>query len=171
MRRVALVFASLLVSLFVVTPAYAHAELTAFGLYVTGTGDIVRLTFSEGVETLGTTVVVLDPNGVAVQDGAPVIQGPKVSIALVPLSVAGDYRVNFRVLSVDGHVITGSEQFRVTAAGLAYEGTTTSPSPVLTATPETSAVLTNDATAAYWITGFLMLCGILAAAVAWRAKR
>lgn len=174
MRRMALALAGTLISLFAMSPVHAHAELTSFELDVTGTGDVVRLTFSEPVETLGTTVVVLDPNGVAVHDGSPRVDGMEVSITLVPLTVAGDYHVNYRVLSDDGHVINGSSRFTVTEAGLQAEGATKAVStayPVLTPSPETSAVTANDATVAYWITGLLMLFGVLAAVAAWRAKR
>lgn len=168
MRRAVIAVACLLIGFATMSPAQAHAELTAFELNVTGTGDIVRLTFSEDVEPLGTTVVVLDPAGHAVQAGDAAIDGAIVSVTLQRLTVAGDYHVNYRVLARDGHIVNGSERFTVTEEGLSKE---TTPYPVLTASPETSSVLADDPTVAYWITGFLMLCGLLAAAAVWRTKR
>lgn len=168
MRRVAAIIAGVLLSLFGMTGAQAHAELTGFALEVGGASDVVRLTFSDTVASLGTTVVVLDPNGRAVQADDAQVDGTVVAVRLLPLTVAGDYRVNYRVLADDGHVVTGSQRFTVTAAGLAQErGTDT----VLTASPETSAVTATDPTVAYWITAFLMLIGMLVAMIVWRAKR
>lgn len=168
MRRVAVLVASLLLFWFGANAAAAHADLTGFTLETGGSGDIVRLTFSEPVASLGTTVAVLDPNGNAVQADEALVDGAVVSVRLVPLTVAGDYHVNYRVLADDGHVINGSELFAVTAAGLANES---SAYPALSASPETSAVTANDPTIAYWMTAFLMVGGILAAFIAWRARR
>lgn len=168
MRRVAAIIAGVLLSLFGMTGAQAHAELTGFALEGGGASDVVRLTFSETVASLGTTVVVLDPNDRAVEAGDAEIDGSVVSVVLLPLTIAGDYVINYRVLAEDGHVVSGSRRFAVTAADLAQER---GAYPVLTASPETSAVTVTDPTLAYWITAFLMLGGMLAAMIAWRAKR
>lgn len=168
MRRAAVVLVGLLIALLGTGPAAAHAELTGFALDAAVQPHVVRLTFSEQVEALGLDLIVLDPNGNAVQDGEPVVDGASITVALQPFTVAGDYRVNFRVLSADGHVVTGSNTFSVSRAGL---DVSSSPLPVLTASPETSAVLANDPSVAYWITGFLVLCGLIAVAAVWRIRR
>jgi len=162
-----------------IASAQAHAELVAMdpaiGSTVAAAPASVTLTFGEDVQALGSAIVVLDSNGNAVQTGDLGIDGAKISIALQPLTMAGTYHVNFRVTSADGHVVDGSETFVYAPAD---SGATPIASqsaqldtPVLTASPETSAVVANDPTAAYWITGFLLLCGVFAAIIAWRAKR
>lgn len=178
MRRMAILIAGLLFSGFSMASASAHAELVSMnpvaGSTVTTSPASVQLTFGEDVADLGSTIVVLDPLGNAVQIGDPHVAGAVIAIDLRPLTDAGTYHVNFRVLSRDGHVVNGAESFDYAPAVVGSESTNATASPdasILVPSPETSAVTANDSTIAFWMTGFLMAFGILAAVIAWRAKR
>lgn len=130
MRRVAVLLASVLFMLTSAGAASAHADLVSMspepGSTVTEVLDLITLTFGEDITTMGSSVVVLDPGGNDVQVGVT-IQGPAVSVTLGELTQTGDYHVNFRVNSVDGHIVEGSEVFT-------YNGPVATPTPVAIAT-------------------------------------
>lgn len=128
MRRIAVLLGGLLLCWFGMTGAQAHADLVSMDPTANSTVktpiDVVRLTFGEEITTLGTTVVVLDPTGHDIATGMT-IQGPIVSISLGDFVDTGEYHVNYRVNSVDGHIVEGSAVFT-------YDGPT--PTPVVIAT-------------------------------------
>jgi methionine-rich copper-binding protein CopC len=73
----------------------------------------VRLRFNNRVERSLSRVRVVDARG-AVQD-LPVAKdgGADSVVATAPALAAGAYRLEWRVLSADGHVVTGRYAFRV----------------------------------------------------------
>lgn len=168
MRRVSLLIAS---GLFLASgaPAMAHAdliEMTPKVGSVLATAPLqVELLFSEEVQTLGTAVAVLDPSGSEVQQDVSV-DGATVRVQLDPLRQSGEYHVNFRVLAADGHVVAASKTFTLDLAGTAA-ALAGGESP-----PEVSLVQRDSASVAYWITGLLMLCAIVAVVAVrqWRAS-
>lgn len=115
MGRLARVVAGVLFAALASAPASAHADLVSMtpadGSTVVDAPTSVTLTFSEDVQALGTTVAVLDARGNAMQAAQVMVQGAQARISLLPLTTAGEYRVNFRVLAADGHVVTGSQHF------------------------------------------------------------
>ena len=172
MRRVAALIASLLISGFAIAPAHAHAELEsmtpAIGSTVTSAPESVTLTFGEDVTTIGSTIVVLDPNGNAMQSGDARVDGATIAVDLLPLTVDGTYHVNFRVVSTDGHVVDGSETFEL---AIGEPQVTATADTVLTPSPETSAVTADSATIGFWILGLLVLLTGFGAVIAWRVRR
>lgn len=114
MRRIAILLASLFLTLLGLSPVHAHAELLSMspqpGSTVTETLQEISLTFGEDVQAMGSTVVVLDSAGSEVQSGMT-ITGPQVSVTLGDLSTVGEYTVNYRINSSDGHIIEGSQAF------------------------------------------------------------
>jgi methionine-rich copper-binding protein CopC len=74
----------------------------------------VTLMFSDAPQTLGTDVVVSGPDGAAVSEGAPQVDGTAVRQSLRAGLSAGTYTVEWRVTSADGHPLTGSFAFDVT---------------------------------------------------------
>ena len=130
MRRVAVLLASVLFMFTGMAAATAHAELLKMtpepGSTVTEALELITLTFGEDITTMGSSVVVLDPGGNDVQVGVT-FQGSTVSVAIGELTQAGEYHVNFRVNSVDGHIVEGSEVFT-------YNGPVATPTPVAIAT-------------------------------------
>lgn len=119
----------------VAPPAAAHDELIsaspAAGESVESIPAEVRLVFS-GVlspEAGATAVDVVDGAGTSLADGDPVVEENTVTQALDAASDAsGEIRVLWRVVSSDGHPISGEYTFTVTAPP--------APSPTETATTE-----------------------------------
>lgn len=96
-------------------PAHAHAGLVGStpedGATIEQFDDTVVLTFTEEVAQ-PVTVVVTDPAGAGLQVGEATIDGNEVRQQVEPATVAGLHTLAFRVVSSDGHPITG--QVRVT---------------------------------------------------------
>ena len=123
-------------------PAYAHSALVsvtpADGSTVSTSPAHLVLVFNEDVNTQFVTVV-LSSQGVQVATGTPVVTGPRVTTPVSDRLGAGDYRIAFRIVSVDGHPVSGESPF--TVAGV--PGTSTAPSTPSTA--PTSSPMTGTA--------------------------
>jgi methionine-rich copper-binding protein CopC len=74
----------------------------------------VTLMFSDEPQALGTEVVVSGPDGVAVSDGAPQVDGTAVRQSLRDGLPAGTYTVDWRATSADGHPLSGTFTYDVT---------------------------------------------------------
>jgi len=75
----------------------------------------VQLWFNEKIEGAYASVVLLDSNKKALTEKTPevVADNPKSVILDVPEIGSGKYTVQYRVMSVDGHVIESSYDFNV----------------------------------------------------------
>jgi copper resistance protein C len=73
----------------------------------------VTLMFSDVPQTLGTEVLVTGPDGAAVAEGAPLMDGTTVRQPLRGGLPAGTYTVDWRATSADGHPLTGTFAFTV----------------------------------------------------------
>jgi methionine-rich copper-binding protein CopC len=129
---VAMVFASVISA----APASAHAALVKItpeaDAHLTTAPTEVMLEFDEPVSATFAAVVVTTAAGVTVVRGRPRVQGAKVTQALSPEMVSGSYRVAYRVVSNDGHPVSGESRFTLTL--------TSGPSPAtLGGTPGASA--------------------------------
>jgi methionine-rich copper-binding protein CopC len=82
----------------------------------------VSATFNEQLQSTFAAMTVVGPDGNVWSTGEPTVQGAVVGIALRPLGPAGTYTVNYRVTSADGHVVSGSWSFRLTAPGSGTPG-------------------------------------------------
>lgn len=139
-RVVSAVAGMLVIAGFGAGPAAAHDELLASdpadGATVDVAPDRVVLTFSAPAVDLGTQVVITGPDAVAVGDGPAQVDGATVVQALGATRPAGDYRVDWRVTSEDGHPVTGTLTFTAAA------GTTPDSAPAAASTqvPGPSAV-------------------------------
>lgn len=102
--------------LFAGSPAQAHAELIstspAEGDVVETLPGTVELTFSEAVATPA-YVVVSGPGGGPVNDGDPQVVDGVVTQPTVDTGAAGVYTVDYRVVSADGHPVSGQVDFTV----------------------------------------------------------
>ena len=87
----------------------------------------VSATFNEDLQTTFAAMTVVGPDGNLWSTGSPQVHGTIVSIGVRPLGPAGDYTVNYRVTSADGHVVSGSWSFRLTAAGTGTPGPAAQP--------------------------------------------
>src|SRR6201992_2958303 len=92
------------------------------------TGPVrVSATFNEDLQTTFAAMTVVGPDGNLWTEGSPQVHGTVVSVGLRPLGPAGDYTVNYRVTSADGHVVSGSWSFRLTVAGTGTPGPSAQP--------------------------------------------
>lgn len=97
------------------------------------TADAVTMTFSEDVNEEFLQVKVEGPGGDET-DGAPTVDGSTVTQALPADLPAGEHEVTYRVVSVDGHPVSGSLTFTTT-----QEAASASPTPSATPTPSETA--------------------------------
>lgn len=91
------------------------AELTA-------SPPTVSATFNEALQPQFAAMTVVGPDGNLWTDGDPKIEGAVIRIGVRPLGPAGEYTVNYRVTSADGHPVSGSWSFRLTTAGTGTPG-------------------------------------------------
>lgn len=124
MRRavaVALVTAFALLGL--AQPAFAHNTLTSSdpedGSSIDAGPSRVTLTFNDDVQPgEGNQIAVVGPgNTLWTKDGGVEVDGRTASIPLAPLGPAGEYTLNYRILSADGHVVRDQLKFTLTKAG------------------------------------------------------
>ncbi len=87
------------------------------------TGPVqVSATFNEDLQTTFAAMTVVGPDGNLWSADGPRVHGTVVSVGVRPLGPVGDYTVNYRVTSADGHVVAGSWSFRLTAQGKGTPG-------------------------------------------------
>jgi hypothetical protein len=67
-------------------------------------------------------MTVVGPDGNLWTAGPPQVHGAVVSVGVRPLGPTGNYTVNYRVTSADGHVVSGSWSFRLTTPGTGTPG-------------------------------------------------
>lgn len=100
-----------------VTPAMAHDELIssdpADGENLVAAPETVTLEFSAEVLTVGAAVVVTDPAGTDWVRADPQVDGSVVIAALSPDMPNDAYELRWRVVSSDGHPISGIVLFTV----------------------------------------------------------
>jgi methionine-rich copper-binding protein CopC len=102
-------------------PARAHSYLVSStppdGTVLSTAPAEVALTFDEPVSTRFSEVRVVGPDGGDVRAGAPRVSGATVTQPLGALGAAGGYEVSWRVVSADGHPISGTFTFTLATAG------------------------------------------------------
>ncbi|KPM55124.1 copper resistance protein CopC [Frankia sp. R43] len=117
--------------------AWAHSTVLRTepgdGSTVNAPPDRISLVFNEPVWTDYATVVVTGSDGRTLQTGPPQVIETTLTVPLRG-ATPGEYHVTWRVVSADGHPITGEFSFTATAAGPAASTTATA-----TAGPATSA--------------------------------
>jgi copper resistance protein C len=100
-------------------PVFAHAHLDraspAVGSTVTPTPKEVVLWFTNQLEPAFSSIEVRDERGASMQVGKAVVDRSNRTRMSVPLKSlpAGNYKVMWRVLSVDTHRTQGDFSFRV----------------------------------------------------------
>jgi methionine-rich copper-binding protein CopC len=98
-------------------PAAAHDQLLdsspTEGEHLDVAPTEVTLRFSDEILTIGPAVIVADDAGGTWTVGDPVLDGPDVVTALADDVPDGAYEVRWRVVSSDGHPITGVIPFTV----------------------------------------------------------
>ena len=132
-------------------PASAHANLIgtdpAEGAVLTTAPEQVVLTFDEGVRGVPDGIQVFDSQGGPV-DASPTVQGTALTVALAEPLGEGTTVIVWRVVSEDGHPISGSLTFSVGAPTSDF----TPPVTEASGTPDVPRMLTL----ARWV-GYLSL--------------
>lgn len=105
------------------TAASAHATLEssspADGQSVLTSPSEIRFTFSEAVTTISGGLSVLDADGKTVDVGNSEVVGGRTLVAPISETLSdGTYVATYRVLSADGHPVSGSLLFAVGAGAL-----------------------------------------------------
>ena len=119
-----LVLAALLLGALTVLPAgpaQAHDRLTSSdpesGATLSEAPEDIELTFSATVQDVGGSVDLVDGDGDAVDVGSMSADGSTVTTSVDEELPAGDYEVRWRVVSSDGHPISGVVTFSVEEGG------------------------------------------------------
>lgn len=124
-------------------PAAAHNELVsaepADGAVLTTSPTVVTLTFDQPVQDGFNTITVTGPGNTQWPSGETTTSGTAVSTRIGPLGPAGEYVIGYRVLSADGHPVTGSLRFTMAAASTSAPAAET-----VTTSPATTSPATDD---------------------------
>lgn len=148
-------------------PAWAHSKLEssdpADGTSVATPPGSVSLTFNEDVQPGFSVMTIVGPDGRDYHSGPVTETDETIKVGALPLGPAGVYRIGYRVVSADGHPVSGATSFTLTAAGPG------SPSAPLAAGPTPSATVPATDTSSGppvwpWIAGAVVLVGVGAAA-------
>jgi methionine-rich copper-binding protein CopC len=177
-RRTGAVLAAIIIGLLVGAPAAsAHSVLLssspAKDSSIPSGPPAVVLEFNEALDHGFTELVILGPDGTSHWEAGPAkISSTRLSAPLRTLGPAGSYAMHYRVISADGHPVSGTVNFTLTAAG---PGTPATPgaagnSPAAGAqaaagiNPQPAVALpstTNDTVPAWpWIAGGVVLLGV-----------
>ncbi|SEU41298.1 copper resistance CopC family protein [Nonomuraea wenchangensis] len=138
MRRLLTVLLLACVAAVVVPPyaAQAHNVLVGSdprdGATLTAAPERVTLVFDQAVRQGYAQIGITGADGSSWADGDAVVAAERVSVKLKPLPGGGAYVVGYRILSADGHPVTGKLTFTLAPAAAA------SPAPAR-ATPDAAA--------------------------------
>ena len=130
-----------------VSTAHAHSELIssdpADGASLDAPPQIVSFTFNEPLLPDFVRFIATDPSGQTADVPVASVEGPTATIDWPADAPAGEWAVNYRVVSQDGHPIEGGITFAYAAASpspapSSSSAAPTSPSPT-TATPTSAA--------------------------------
>lgn len=166
-------------AVFVATPAHAHDELVSTDPDADGTVEVLpdqlTLTFSGVLSTEpgATEVAVMDADGASLTDGEPEVAETTVTQPLMD-AATGTITVQWKVVSSDGHPISGEYSFQVaepqptptpTPTATTTEST---PAPTQTVEPsptETPAPASDVSPSVPWVIGGIIAIAIIAAVV------
>ncbi|MFB4265171.1 copper resistance protein CopC [Nonomuraea sp. GTA35] len=157
------------------SPAQAHNVLIGSdpedGATLTASPSQVTLVFDQAVRQGYAQLGVTGADGSAWADGSAVVAAERVSVKVKPLPAGGSYVVGYRILSADGHPVTGKISFKLAAAatpgaaGAAAAGAATGGS---SADAAEAAANGGAGMAVVWIVGALL---VLAAGTAVALRR
>lgn len=112
----------LAVQLTMATSAAAHDELVsslpADGATLTALPAAVRLVFAEPPIAGFTTMTVCGPDGRQLDSGAPRVNGARISEFITATNELGRYSIKYRIMSDDGHAVSGVLHFTLAAGAV-----------------------------------------------------
>lgn len=133
------------VALLLATPVRAHNVLTgsdpANGAKLAAMPERVTLTFDQAVRREYARIAVTGPDGGRYEHGEVGVSGTAVFIGVLPSGPAGEYSIGYRIVSNDGHPVTGTITFTVTGTATGGPGSaaTVAPAQTPSATAEGAA--------------------------------
>ena len=117
--------------------SWAHAALIASdpaeNAELTQAPGRVSATFNEPMQARFAAMTIIGPDGGQWNTGEPSVDGAVISVAVRDGGPSGTYTVNYRATSNDGHVVSGSWSYQLTATG------SSTLSPQVTTAPTTAA--------------------------------
>ena len=80
----------------------------------------IKITFAEDLIDIGdsNSIEVIDSSGEDMSQGQVTVAGPTLTKALITSNKIGIYKVQYRAVAADGHVIKGEFSFTVDASGV-----------------------------------------------------
>ncbi|WHT23380.1 copper resistance protein CopC [Crossiella sp. CA-258035] len=176
-RGLTLLLATAVLALATAPGAWAHDQLVGPTPKDKSTVDKplteVRFQFSAKVNPSFGVATVTEPDGNRWESGEIKTAGTTLIVPLRPVTKAGGYTVGYRVVSSDGHPITGKIAFEVLPAALAATeppvtssaaaSSASSSTPVPSSTPAAAPAEDGDTG---WITWLVLGAVVLAATVA-----
>ena len=123
MRRIAALAATLYL-VFLVSPASAHTVLVnstpASDSVIQSLPSSIKINFAEDLVSIGNSnsILVIDANGEEISQGDVSVSGPTLSKQLLASEKTGLFKVEYRAVASDGHVITGEFAFTVEATAV-----------------------------------------------------
>ena len=178
-RTLSLVVASLAIAALSASPASAHDELVdsspEAGSTVNRPPSEVELVFNEGVQEQGSSIVVSLGDTTISQNDTFTVDGNTASVQLAEKGLAqGTYRVSYRIVSEDGHIVRESFSFDVAGASAATNQPDPSSTPTVGTTPISNEDSDESAGSVVWVLGAGAIGLVLVAAliaVAARGRR
>jgi methionine-rich copper-binding protein CopC len=142
------------------TPAFAHDVLTgstpADGASVAVGPSEVTLTFNAPVQFGANRLTVTGPDGKQWQRTYnATVNGDSVTTSVAPLGPAGEYTVGYRIISADGHPVSGEVTFTLTKAG-----TGTPPTQTVTGNGPSTAAAPAGPPVWPWVLGAIILLAL-----------
>lgn len=172
---VAVVFGLAAAALGSATSAWAHAARIASdpaeNAELALSPATVSATFNESMQSRFAAMTVIGPDGDQWSEADVTVDGAVISVPVRPGGPAGDYTVNYRATSADGHVVTGSWSYRVLTAGTPDSADT--PAPASPAVPPAAAPAETDGSdGGVPVWPFVAAVAVLVAAAAvWAVRR
>lgn len=143
----------LLLLFFSAAPASAHTSLTgstpADGAEVAAPSQ-VTLTFNEALRS-ARIVVRPEKSEVEVQKGSARLDGEKVVQKIKGTLPAGKYSIGYRVISADGHPVTGVLSFTVTGAAVGEDGPVPAETGIAAPTDSDDAAAESEGGTTRWL--------------------
>ncbi|HUR03511.1 MAG TPA: copper resistance CopC family protein [Nonomuraea sp.] len=180
MRRLFVIVLLAFAGVGVALPAQAHNVLVGSdpkdGATLTAAPARITLVFDQAVRQGYAQVGVTGADGTAWADGSAEVAAERVSIKVKPLRAGGAYVVGYRILSADGHPVTGKISFNLAADATAVQKDSGPQDPAQVATgadasgADAAAAAANGGAgmAVVWIVGALL---VLAAGTAVALRR
>lgn len=142
-----------LLSFFIATPAYANSLVNTSpisGSILSTPPSAVTLTTQVALLDAGNSVIVTDPKGTRVDDGALTVDGMNVIIGLQSLTLSGDYTVTYALLADNNAPLKGSYTFSFSAPSVI-----SSPTPIDTSATTAPTTASSSSATSLFVIGLL----------------